>query len=171
MAERVLRQIHSLNHISQFVFVAVISSECLGQTQSVVSTFAVSDTSLSGYNRYSSTHILCLCRHAVVVIAVLRQSERLVALCLGGHFSTAQHLCQQRLRWSQELAEVSSVYGCQLWLANQRELAMRVWGEQVLPFASQTFWQYFSQRILHEDDSTTDLLVKWLPFNDVSKVR
>eukprot|EP00049_Salpingoeca_infusionum_P009080 m.150597 g.150597 ORF g.150597 m.150597 type:complete len:110 (-) comp14236_c0_seq2:881-1210(-) len=73
MAERVLRQIHSLNHISQFVFVAVISSECLGQTQSVVSTFAVSDTSLSGYNRYSSTHILCLCRHAVVVIAVLRQ--------------------------------------------------------------------------------------------------
>lgn len=47
--------------------------------------------------------------------------------------------------------------------------AMRVWGEQVLPFAPAAFWNAFAWQL--EKINALDLLVPWLPFNDRSKVR
>lgn len=45
---------------------------------------------------------------------------------------------------------------------------MAVWGEQVLPVAPAAFWSLFVERLRRA--GRLQLLVKWLPFNDRSKV-
>ncbi len=45
---------------------------------------------------------------------------------------------------------------------------MTVWGEVVFPVAPASYWNAFAKRL--DQTGHLDLLVKWLPFSDPTKV-
>eukprot|EP00055_Hartaetosiga_balthica_P015925 m.97871 g.97871 ORF g.97871 m.97871 type:complete len:807 (+) comp8997_c0_seq3:301-2721(+) len=139
-------------------------ASCVGMATSNV----LCGKEVEGKNVFLATHIFVLLQHSVLCFRNITMAEQVASLCVRGLFPLAQHLCQQTLRWSGVVVEISSHYGSMLWKAGQRKEALRVWGEQVLPHATATFWDVFLQRL--EGDGALQDIVPWLPFNDKSKV-
>ena len=64
--------------------------------------------------------------------------------------------------------EIANAYACRLWRHGRHVEAVRVWGEVHLPLAPPTYWDIFVTRL--EAADKLHLIVKWLPFNDRTKV-
>eukprot|EP00041_Stephanoeca_diplocostata_P028422 m.805183 g.805183 ORF g.805183 m.805183 type:complete len:800 (+) comp23371_c0_seq9:1289-3688(+) len=121
-------------------------------------------------NRITSiaTHCFFLCPRHVYILRVLTSAELILELVKQQQFPLAMHLCQQKFRRPQVFMEVAGMHANALWKMGRCEEAVRVWGEVHLPSAPALYWSAFIDRL--EAAGRIDLAVKWLPFNDRTKV-
>eukprot|EP00043_Microstomoeca_roanoka_P012759 m.123943 g.123943 ORF g.123943 m.123943 type:complete len:867 (-) comp15581_c2_seq1:1382-3982(-) len=141
----------------------------LGAVLAVCTYFVVQRPDVEGFSRFGNTHVIALLQRSAIIIRVAKNAEQVLSLCSRYHFALAQHICQQRIPQPGVLVQISNEYACRLWHKGLFEEAMRVWGEQVLPVSSASFWNVFAARL--DECNSLHLLVKWLPFNDRSKLR
>ena len=127
-----------------------------------------SDGSHYGGLSYTSTHCYLMCPRGVYVLRVLKSSELVLWLVKNKRYPQAMHLCQQTYKREQVFMEVADMHATNLWRQGRFVEAVRVWGEVILPSAPAKYWTIFVNRLNRA--GKLGLIVKWLPFNDRTKV-
>ncbi len=118
-------------------------------------------------SQHASTHCIVL-SNRLSLLRVLTAAELILWLVDHKQFPQAVHLCQQRYVRERCVVEVGNLHACELWRQRQEKQALAVWAELVLPSAPAAYWHVFMHRLAEADK--LDLAVKWLPFNDRTKI-
>lgn len=124
--------------------------------------------SSSAGTQQSVTHCHILFPRSLFVLRTLTASEQILWLVKKQRYPLAMHLCQTKYQREQVFMEVAGLYANSLWRKGKHVEAVRVWGEVHLPSAPALYWKFFVDRLA--DAGKIDLAVKWLPFNDRTKV-
>eukprot|EP00039_Didymoeca_costata_P011483 m.161493 g.161493 ORF g.161493 m.161493 type:complete len:960 (+) comp15188_c0_seq4:150-3029(+) len=122
----------------------------------------------SGGATYNATHCFLLCPRRLYCLRVLKASEQILWLIQQRRYPQAMHLCQRTYKRETVFMEVANLHAENLWHQGRHEESVRVWGEVVLPSAPAEYWKLFVDRLNRADK--LNLIVKWLPFNDRTKV-
>lgn len=119
-------------------------------------------------NKNNATHCHLLFPRSLFVLRILTASEQILWLIKSQRFPLAMHLCQTKYHREQVFMETAGMHANALWRKGRHEEAVRVWGEVHLPSAPAVYWKIFVDRL--DAAGKIDLAVKWLPFNDRTKV-
>lgn len=115
-----------------------------------------------------STHCYLVCPRQLYILRIPTAAERVQWLVKQRQFPLCMHLCQRKYKREQVFMEVAGMHANYLWSIGRHEEAVRIWGEVHLPSAPALYWKTFVERL--DEAEKIDLVVKWLPFNDRTKV-